>query len=856
MESTYITPNKFDDQSYSNDFPKKKRKFSWSSLSLEIKLLIPVLLLGMITLPLAIASMKRPTQTVSQASEGNLNRTFYVSTSGTINSYCDSDRPCDSITTAVKVPGLGDQVGDTIILANGTYTGQQQIINKHFDYPVTITAATQYKSTIQNTGNVLTLRNVYNLIIKDLELRQVEPIPVCDTSTPSAYLVQVSDSSDPSGPFGAKRGPDNVYYDATGKLYPNGTDFSGKITFENNIFHDSYCEDHIKLQNGGNFKIIGNIFYNQATRNNQAGSQSNDGTPEEFLDINSVFNVTVAKNIFFNQFAQNAETGAYIVVKDSSMGVPDGNTRFGLTNQSGQVVAPYPNGNEFAVNPSQTNPGDRSNTCNPAGSNCDTVIGSNGIIIESNVFLNFTNTSKEYPMLQFGAEDTLMYVLNHGLVQNNLFLGNGSGTTRAPFELEGVNNFLYRNNTVVGNLVSKYFGYRIKTQSSSTTRFPNNQVVIANNIWSDPTGTMGVEDSYAPVFSAADPNTITSDRVISHNLFWNNGNTIPVTTNQLAQHTEDQNALLANPLLTLQNNLVTPVWNGNSFRAINSSVPSRTSIADVFTDLVENYGTPQDVVVMDVADTNYGPAVDILGKARSSYPDVGAVELNPVGGTPAPTASPVPTPTPVSTPTPQPTATPTPVPTPSPTPTPTPIPTPTPTPSPTPTPTATPPSQPITISVNGTLFNQDNSTYTNPGTWIGNGASTGSSYLGLRFPNVSIPQGKTITSAVLQVRASETKWITISFNLYADDVGNSAAFSSTAKPSSRTLTSNKISHTSDVRWNAGKWYSFAESKHIIQEVINRNDWSTGNNLSLIAKGTGGAYGNKLINAAQLIVTYQ
>lgn len=204
-----------------------------------------------------------------------------------------------------------------------------------------------------------------------------------------------------------------------------------------------------------------------------------------------------------------------------------------------------------------------------------------------------------------------------------------------------------------------------------------------------------------------------------------------------------------------------------------------------------------------------------------------------------------------------PTSTPTPMPTPTPPPTQTPPPTPTPAPTPTPVPTPTPPPQEATISLTGTLFNQDGSTYSTNNNWIGTGSSTSSSYLGVRFTGVSIPKGKTIVSAVLQVRASRTKWIPLSFNMYAENVGNSAAFSSSATPANRSIDSSiRVSHSSDVRWNSGTWYSFAESKHLLQPIVNRSDWATGNSMSLIIKGSGTQFGTKDISAAKLVVTYR
>ena len=45
--------------------------------------------------------------------------------------------------------------------------------------------------------------------------------------------------------------------------------------------------------------------------------------------------------------------------------------------------------------------------------------------------------------------------------------------------------------------------------------------------------------------------------------------------------------------------------------------------------------------------------------------------------------------------------------------------------------------------------------------WLGNAASTTSSYTGLRFTNVTVPPGATITAAHLEVYSSQDQWISI-----------------------------------------------------------------------------------------------
>ncbi|MBI5670896.1 MAG: PKD domain-containing protein, partial [Chloroflexi bacterium] len=203
--------------------------------------------------------------------------------------------------------------------------------------------------------------------------------------------------------------------------------------------------------------------------------------------------------------------------------------------------------------------------------------------------------------------------------------------------------------------------------------------------------------------------------------------------------------------------------------------------------------------------------------------------------------------------------------------TPTATPTQTPTSTPTPTPTSTPPAstpQTVTFQINsgvndvnedGTSFNNSNSTI-----WIGNAASATASYAGLRFTNVTIPAGATINSAFLQVYSTQSQWITINLRLAADASDNSAAFSANSRPSQRPLTNQRVAHASNVLWNANTWYNLDDMSPVIQEVVSRPGWQSGNSLSVIIQGTSaGSWARKFFRsfnggattAPRLIVTF-
>lgn len=162
--------------------------------------------------------------------------------------------------------------------------------------------------------------------------------------------------------------------------------------------------------------------------------------------------------------------------------------------------------------------------------------------------------------------------------------------------------------------------------------------------------------------------------------------------------------------------------------------------------------------------------------------------------------------------------------------------------------------------------NEVNSTYSSSSStlWIGNANSTTKSYFGARFNNISIPKGATIKKAYLEVYSTKDQWINLSYNMYAENIGNSSTFSSSSRPSQRTLTQNFVAHNSNISWSTNTWYTLDDMSQVVQEIVNRSDWQSGNSVSLIIKGTGGNWARKFIRsfdgssqfAPKLTVVYQ
>ncbi len=119
--------------------------------------------------------------------------------------------------------------------------------------------------------------------------------------------------------------------------------------------------------------------------------------------------------------------------------------------------------------------------------------------------------------------------------------------------------------------------------------------------------------------------------------------------------------------------------------------------------------------------------------------------------------------------------------------------------------------------------------------------STGESVqtVGLRFQNVGVPQGATITNATIEFEAAVSKSEVTSLTLKGENNDDSSAFDATGNNiSSRTKTLASVSWDNIPAWTEGSRYQTSDITTIIQEIVNRSGWCGNNALSLIIEGTG------------------
>lgn len=112
-------------------------------------------------------------------------------------------------------------------------------------------------------------------------------------------------------------------------------------------------------------------------------------------------------------------------------------------------------------------------------------------------------------------------------------------------------------------------------------------------------------------------------------------------------------------------------------------------------------------------------------------------------------------------------------------------------------------------------------------------------YVGMRFQNINVPQGAQISNAKLIFHADATDFGTSQLNIYfgAEDIDDASVFTSTAYDiSNRTLTTSQVTWAdgSVPGWTSGNNYDSPDLSAIVQELVDRNGWQSGNSMVFVA----------------------
>ncbi len=331
------------------------------------------------------------------AAGASAQQTFFVATNGAdVPANGSAAAPWASIEFALQ------QVPDssTILVRAGTYSGRIRVRGQ-FASGVTVRSEQPYRARLRHFSTVLTIFND----AANVEGITFEGFDVAHSgSGAGALVVQIQDG------FATQ---------------------TRRIVLRNNILHDSFNNDILKINNGASeIRVVGNLFYNQ---------QGSD----EHIDVNSVDDVVIEDNLFFNDFAASGrpvpiDTASFIVIKDS-------------------------NGND------------------------DEYLGARNVIVRRNVFANWQGSIGSNFVL-LGEDGTANVEAFAITVENNLKLGNSALTMRAAFGCKGCADVVYRANSVIGDLPANAYAMRINREGANPT--PTN-LRFHGNLWVDTAGSMG-----------------------------------------------------------------------------------------------------------------------------------------------------------------------------------------------------------------------------------------------------------------------------------------------------------------------------------------------------------------------------
>ncbi|GAB3034380.1 hypothetical protein GCM10027098_35320 [Bowmanella dokdonensis] len=137
---------------------------------------------------------------------------------------------------------------------------------------------------------------------------------------------------------------------------------------------------------------------------------------------------------------------------------------------------------------------------------------------------------------------------------------------------------------------------------------------------------------------------------------------------------------------------------------------------------------------------------------------------------------------------------------------------------------------------------------------------------GLRFTDLNIPRGASITSAFIRFTSDQFNSVAANMSFSGELIGDTDTFTNTSNNiSSRSKTASNVSWNTDNDWPvSGELVTTPDISAVVQEIVDQNSWCGGNALNIIVTGQGlGGTSSRLIQAheegsglsAQLVVTY-
>ncbi|MCH7535334.1 MAG: LamG domain-containing protein, partial [Bacteroidetes bacterium] len=143
------------------------------------------------------------------------------------------------------------------------------------------------------------------------------------------------------------------------------------------------------------------------------------------------------------------------------------------------------------------------------------------------------------------------------------------------------------------------------------------------------------------------------------------------------------------------------------------------------------------------------------------------------------------------------------------------------------------------------------------------GDGSGVQEVGMRFNGLTLPKGAIITNAYIQFTVDETGSGSTNLTFFGESSDNATIFTTTDGD-----ITNRTKTVSNVGWTVPAWSSVGDAgadqrtpdlSPIIQEVVDRSGWASGNSLVIISNGTGTrtaeSHDGSSANAPLLVVDY-
>jgi hypothetical protein len=138
-----------------------------------------------------------------------------------------------------------------------------------------------------------------------------------------------------------------------------------------------------------------------------------------------------------------------------------------------------------------------------------------------------------------------------------------------------------------------------------------------------------------------------------------------------------------------------------------------------------------------------------------------------------------------------------------------------------------------TISTDDCWVGQDSVSISTAGNDLFFGSYTGpdTADCGIRFRNVTVPSGATISKAWITFTASEARSeTTINLTIDGEDNASPAVFSTVADFNGRVRTTASVSWNNVAAWSIDVEYDSPEIKTVVQEIVDLDAWDSGDNM--------------------------